>query len=101
MLPRKNNYKRRFYNIQKLKITRSALYICKFTLIKSVKKILNFKTVETTLLHYKLESTKVCASTSPQMVKEETHGNIYPNTHILYILASSKSYKEVVVTNTH
>lgn len=35
------------------------------------------------------------------MVKEETHGNIYPNTHILDILASWKSYKEVVVTDTH
>lgn len=35
------------------------------------------------------------------MVKEETHGNIYPNIHILDILASWKSYKEVVVTNTH
>lgn len=35
------------------------------------------------------------------MVKEETHGNIYPNAHILDILASSKSYKEVVVRNTH
>lgn len=66
MLPRKNNYKRRFYNIQKLKITRSALYICKFTLIKSVKKILNFQTVETTLLHYKLESQKYVPAHPPK-----------------------------------
>lgn len=35
------------------------------------------------------------------MVREETRGNIYLNTHILDVLASSKSYKEVVVTNTH
>lgn len=43
----------------------------------------------------------MCQHNTPQMVKEETHGNIYPNTHILDILASWKSYKGVVVTNTH
>lgn len=43
MSPANNNYKARFYKIQKLNMTRAALYICSFTFLKSVKRSLTSK----------------------------------------------------------